>query len=85
MRRNRKLGFDKAGGEYDGLMDITTPTQIWGRFWLRFYDRTHLDQEAPNATPDLVSFRIRYELFISGLGNCGMIQLINACGERVCM
>lgn len=26
-----------------------------------------------------------YELLISGLGNCGMIQLINACGERVCM
>lgn len=26
-----------------------------------------------------------YELLISGLGNCGMIQSISALGERVCM
>ena len=26
-----------------------------------------------------------YELLISGFGNCGMIQLINALGERVCI
>jgi hypothetical protein len=26
-----------------------------------------------------------YELFISGFGSCGMIQSINALGERVCM
>ncbi len=26
-----------------------------------------------------------YELLISGFGSCGMIQLINACGERVCI
>ena len=37
-------------------------------------------KELRQATP----FSI-YELLISGLGNCGMIQLINACGERVCM
>jgi hypothetical protein len=28
---------------------------------------------------------LSYELFISGFGSCGMIQLINARGERVCI
>lgn len=30
-------------------------------------------------------FLHHYELLISGFGSWGMIQLINACGERVCM
>lgn len=30
-------------------------------------------------------FLHHYEPLISGFGNCGMIQLINACGERVCI
>jgi len=32
MQRNRKLGFDTDGGDYDRLLHITTRARIWGRF-----------------------------------------------------
>jgi hypothetical protein len=52
------------------------------KFDLRFFLPK---REASQTDPDLTLFAVLYELFISGFGNCGMIQLIKAWGERVCI